>query len=58
LIWRDATESTLIKLKWDWKITTILWKQKISISGTFAASYTKGKINIILNKKAREGLTP
>lgn len=48
----------MVKLKWDWEIATILWKQKISISGTFAASYTKERLILYQIRKQEKDSLP
>ena len=46
LIWRDATESTLVKLELNQKITTILWKQMIAIWMILPVAYRKAKVRL------------
>lgn len=53
LIWRDATESILVKLEYTWKIMNILWKKMIVIWMIFSIAYRIAKV--ILQKGRQEG---
>ena len=44
LVWR--AKSTLVKLKQNWKITTILWKQMIAIWRILSIAYRKAKVKL------------
>jgi hypothetical protein len=51
LIWRDATESTLVNLEWNRKKTTVLWKQMIAIWRMIPVAYRKAEVSLQRQKK-------